>query len=104
LADRILSLISLATKAGKVISGEQLCEEAMKNKRAHIVIVADDCSTRTKERFKGMGEYHGVDVIFYSNKEELGKYVGKAFRAVVAICDEGFAKSLRGKLASEDNR
>ena len=40
--NRALSMISLATKAGKTKSGEFMTEKEVKEGRAHLVIVADD--------------------------------------------------------------
>ena len=45
--NRALSMISLATKAGKTKSGEFMTEKEVKEGRAHLVIVADDASDNT---------------------------------------------------------
>ena len=47
--NRALSMISLATKAGKTKSGEFMTEKEVKEGRAHLVIVADDASGNKKE-------------------------------------------------------
>ena len=47
--NRALSMISLATKAGKTKSGEFMTEKEVKEGRAHLVIVADDASDNTKK-------------------------------------------------------
>ena len=47
--NKALSMIGLATKAGKVASGEFCTEKEVKSKRACLVIVADDASDNTKE-------------------------------------------------------
>ena len=52
--NRVLSLISLATKAGKTVSGEFCTEKEVKTGRAVLVIVADDASDNTKKKFKNM--------------------------------------------------
>ena len=50
--NRALSMISLATKAGKTKSGEFMTEKEVKEGRAHLVIVADDASDNTKRNFR----------------------------------------------------
>ena len=50
--NRALSMISLATKAGKTKSGEFMTEKEVKEGRAHLVIVADDASDNTKKKFQ----------------------------------------------------
>lgn len=92
--DKTLSLISLAMKAGKIVCGEFSVEKAVKNKKAHLVIVAEDASENTKKRFQNMCEYRNVPMYYYSNKTELGRAIGKQFRVSVACLDEGFAKTL----------
>uniref|UniRef100_UPI00402A131C L7Ae/L30e/S12e/Gadd45 family ribosomal protein n=1 Tax=Lachnospira sp. TaxID=2049031 RepID=UPI00402A131C len=90
---RALSMIGLAMKAGKVASGEFSTEKAVKERKAYMVIVADDSSDNTKKNFKNMCEFYKVPVYFFSNKEELGHAIGKEFRASLAILDEGFKNS-----------
>ena len=95
-----LSLVSLAQKAGKVASGEFSTEKSVKEGRAFLVIVADDASANTKKMFSNMCEYYKVPIYFLSDKVELGHYIGKEFRASLAINDEGFAKSIRKQIDS----
>ena len=49
--DRVLSLIGLATKAGKCASGEFMTENETKSGKAVLVIVAEDASDNTKKKF-----------------------------------------------------
>ena len=49
--NKALSMIGLATKAGKVASGEFCTEKEVKSGRACLVIVADDASDNTKKKF-----------------------------------------------------
>jgi len=65
-------MIGLAMKAGKVASGEFSTEKAVKERKAYMVIVADDSSDNTKKNFKNMCEFYKVPIYFFSNKEELG--------------------------------
>ena len=92
--DKILSMISLATKAGKTAGGEFSVEKAVKERKAHMVIVSVESSDNTKKKFTNMCSFYKVPVYFYGTKEELGHFMGKEFRASVAILDEGFKKAL----------
>lgn len=47
---KILSLVSLATRAGKTVSGEFCTEKEVKSGRAYLVLVADDASDKYKEK------------------------------------------------------
>lgn len=91
---KTLSLISLATKAGKIASGEFCTEKEVKAGRAALVIVAGDASDNTKKKFKNMCEFYQVPIYFYQDKVSLGHAMGKEFRASLAVLDEGFAKGI----------
>lgn len=96
--DRVLSLIGLAQKAGKVASGEFSTEKSVKSGKSYLVIVAEDASDNTKKMFSSMCEYYKVPIYFLADKEMLGHYIGKEFRASLSIDDEGFAKSVRKQI------
>lgn len=91
-------MLGIATKAGKIASGEFSVEKAVKSYKAYLVIVAEDASDNTKKMFKNMCTFYEVPIYFYSNKEALGNAIGKLTRASLAVIDEGFAKSLVKKL------
>ena len=50
--NRVLSLIGLATKAGKTVSGEFSTEKSVKTGKGLLVIVAEDASENTKKKFR----------------------------------------------------
>ncbi len=101
--DKLLSLISLATKAGKTASGEFCTEKEVKSGRAKLVIVAADASENTKKKFRNMCDYYQVPVFFYGDKNTLGHAMGKEFRASLAVVDEGFAKGIIRQLKTKDD-
>ena len=92
--NKALSLISLATKAGKTASGEFCTEKEVKSRKAELVIVAEDASDNTKQKFKNMCEFYEVPIYFYGDKDTLGHAMGKEFRASLAVTDHGFAKGI----------
>lgn len=92
--ERIYSFLGLATKAGKLISGEESTERALKSGKVYLVIVAEDASDNTKKKFKDKCSYRDIEILFFGEKELLGKFTGKKIRSVVAIIDRGFAGHL----------
>ena len=86
--DRILSMIGMATKAGKTVSGEFATEKAVKTGKAFLVIVSDAASDNTKKMFRNMCTYYGVPMYTYGSKEDLGHSMGKEFRASLAVTAE----------------
>ena len=100
--DKIFSLLGLAAKAGKTASGGFSAEEAVKSRKAHLVILADDAQHNTVKKFTDKCRSHNVPLRFYGSREELGNAVGKESRACVAVTDRGFAQSLLKKRQDGD--
>ena len=96
--NKVLSLLGLATKAGKVASGEFSTEKSVKTGKGFLVLVADDASQNTKKKFQNMCDLYEVPIYFIANKEELGRFCGKEFRASLAVQDENFAKAMLKEL------
>lgn len=91
--DKILSLLSLATKAGKTAGGEALVEKAVKQGKASLVIISSEASENTKKKFTNMCSYYQIPVYIYGTKEELGRFTGREFRASVAVLGREFYDS-----------
>ena len=96
--NKVLSLLGLATKAGKVASGEFSTEKSVKTGKGFLVPVADDASQNTRKKFQNMCDFYEVPIYFIANKEELGRFCGKEFRASLAVQDENFAKAMLKEL------
>ena len=101
--NKALSLISLATKAGKTASGEFCTEKEVKSGMAELVIVATDASDNTKKKFQNMCDFYEVPIYFYGDKDTLGHAMGKEFRASLAVTDPGFAKGIAKHIEAEQN-
>ena len=91
---RHISAISLAAKAGRVASGEEMTEQALRNGRAHLLLLAEDSSENTKKKLMNMAAYQEIPVRFLRDREELGGAIGKEYRASAAVTDAGFAKMI----------
>ena len=96
--NKILSLLGLAAKAGKVQSGEFAAEKAIKSANAYLVIVASDASDNTRKHFRDMCSYRDIPFYIYGTKNELGRCIGKESRASIALTDEGIVKGLIPRL------
>ncbi len=96
--DKIFSMVGMAMKAGKIVSGEFATEKAVKTGKAFLVIVSDAASENTKKMFRNMCTFYKVPMYTYGTKEDLGHSMGKEFRASLAVTEEGFAKSIIKRL------
>lgn len=99
--NRIFLYLGFAARARRLASGEFSTEQAVKSRKAYIVIVATDASENTKKNFRDMCTYYKVNIYFYGNKEQLGHAIGKEFRASIAVQDENLARAIEKVLIEE---
>ena len=92
-SSKVLSLVGLATRAGKTVSGEFSTEKSVKTGKGFLVLVAEDASENTRKKFRDMCDFYEVPVYVFGDKEELGKYC-----ASLAVQDENFAKAIMKEL------
>ena len=91
-------MLGIAAKSGNVVSGEFSTEKAIKTGHAYLVIVSEEASANTNKMFTNMTEFYEVPMYVFGTKEELGRCIGKEFRASLAITDENLANAVENKL------
>lgn len=91
--EKVFNLIGLATRARKIISGEELMD-AIRKKKVSLVVVANDASENTKKRYSDKCSFYGIDMITVESSVHLNQAIGKANRMAIGIVDEGFKKSI----------
>ena len=91
---KLLSLIGLAKRARKVVSGEFSTEKSVKSGKSHMVIVSEEASDNTKKMFTNMCTHYKVPIYLFGTKDELGHAMGQEFRASLSVEDAGFPKSM----------
>ena len=96
--NKVFSMIGLATRARKVVSGEFSTEKSVKSGRSHMVIVSEEASDNTKKMFTNMCTHYKVPIYLFGTKEELGHAMGQEFRASLSVEDAGFAKTLASRM------
>lgn len=96
---KCFTYLGFAARAGKAPSGEFQTENAIKQKKARVVILAEDASDNTKKQFINMCTGNDIPCVQLADKATLGHAIGKDFRSSCAITDrslaEAFLKSLR---------
>lgn len=89
-----ISLLGLANRARKIISGEELSLKEIRRGKAKLVLLSKDASTNTVKKITDKCKSYDVPYRMIENREVLGHAIGKDARVVVAILDGGFAKKL----------
>ncbi len=91
---KIFSYISLAKKAGYVLSGDYKVEKSLREGEAKLVIVANDSGENCKKKYSNKTYYYKVDIISFATKREIGESIGDKPKAVIAITDEGIKNEI----------
>lgn len=102
--DKILGMLGMAKKAGRVVSGVYLCKKAIKSGESCLIIIASDNSENTKKPIKNSCKYYKVDYIEYSDAEAIGKCIGGGKKAVVSVNDQNFAEAIKNKFRTQVER
>jgi predicted RNA-binding protein YlxR (DUF448 family) len=96
--ERIISLIAMANKAGKAVSGSDSVMDALRKGSVALLLLAEDISADSRTRFTAIAGKTGVKVIDFSFKERLGATLGKEIRTAVAVISLPFADALDREL------
>lgn len=92
--NKLNGLLGLASKAGKIVCGADATEEAIFKRKVFSVIIAEDASTNTKEKFQKIANESRISCFVYGNIDENSKAIGKKNKAVIAIKDKNFSEAI----------
>lgn len=93
--NKILGLIGLAARARKVSYGADSVEMQIKKRKVNLIIVADDASKRTKDKFNKIALQYDIPIIVIENIETISKAIGKSNKAVLGIEDINLSKEIQ---------
>lgn len=100
---KFLALLGMAQAAGRLISGDMACADALERGRVHLLVIAADAADRTQRHFTSMASQVNVPIVVIATKAELGRAIGKPDRAVIGVVDAGFARSLKAAAPGSGN-
>ncbi|MBT2681395.1 YlxQ family RNA-binding protein [Bacillus sp. ISL-35] len=89
-----MSLLGLANRARKIISGEELSVKEIRSGKAKLILLSADASANTTKKITDKCNSYNVPFKMVPDRFQLGQAIGKEARVVVALLDEGFAKKL----------
>ncbi len=98
---KILSLLGFAQKSGNLLSGENTCELFIKKNKIKLIIISDEASSNSKNKFMNFCDSKNVPFIVFGSKDELSNAIGKFNRAIIGIKDEKFSKRILDLYKSE---
>lgn len=89
-----LSLLGLARRAGKLEAGFDVCVAAAREKKAYLLLAANDVSEKTFKNLRYEAERAGIPAVrIEAEMIETSKACGVR-AGVLAVTDQGFAKAL----------
>ncbi|MFD1735857.1 YlxQ family RNA-binding protein [Bacillus salitolerans] len=88
------SLLGLAARARKIVSGEELVVKGIQRKTVKLVLLSKDASGNTEKKITDKCSYYRIPLRLVENRDELGQAIGKDARVVIGVMDEGFANKL----------
>lgn len=93
----LYNLLGLCQRAGKLISGNDLIETAIRNNKVELLIISCDIGESMSKRYYDKASFYQVKLITFGEKDFIGANIGKGPRSAVAISDKGFAESFLKK-------
>ena len=94
ISEKFFSLLGLCQKAGKLVSGGMLCENTIRSGRAQLIIISQEASEATVDKFSGLSRTYQVDMMIAGTREQLGGAIGKFSRTILVILDKAFREML----------
>lgn len=96
--NKVLGLLGISAKAGKIVSGTDLVLEEMQKQKVYLVIIAEDASGKTKKNIIYYCTKNNVQHIIFGTIDELSKSIGKNNKAIIGIEDQNLAKAIIDKI------
>ena len=101
MADKVLSLLGLARRAGKLEAGFDAAVSAARAKKAHLLLAARDVSEKTVKNLKYEGDRVEIPTArIKAGMEEMSRACNVR-AGVLAVTDQGFAAALTQMLERE---
>jgi len=97
-----INLIGIALKGGNAAVGRDSVRDAVHHGTAACLFLAADAGSAVAEDMRLLSEKHSVPITELSDKEALGRALGRAEVAIVAITDQGLARAAREAMACND--
>ena len=97
--NKTLSVMGIARKAGKLLTGHDAVMLSVRNNRALMVIVTSDASERHLRELEAAG-FQGKLIKLAAKMDEAGYMTGKR-SCIFAVEDEGFVKAIDKTLNEE---
>lgn len=94
--EKLLSLMGIARRAGRLSLGFDAAADSIKRGRSRLILTAGDLSERSGRAIAAYAQQAGTEVCTTElTMEEIGKAVGKSMTGIISVNDSGFAEKLK---------
>ena len=92
--ERVLGLIGLCRKAGKITFGTQACIESIEKRKVKLLIIGEDASDRTKQNFMDLCKKKDIPIRIWGAIDELSKAIGQNNKVVLGIKEKNLSDQI----------
>ncbi len=82
-------------RANALVSGQEIVEDYLRNKKVFYIFLANDSSDNTKKAVYNKAKYYNVEVCDKYSSSQLNQAIGKTGRMVFGITSMNFVKILK---------
>lgn len=99
--DKALKILGLALRAGKLVHGDEAVEKALKRDKIACLVLAQDLSQASFDRYQRLCQIHQVPWVNQFNRMELSHAINKS-RSIIGITDRGLAEKFLSYQTGEE--
>lgn len=92
--DRIINLLQLARKAGRLSLGSHASERSLKQGQAYLILLAGDAGDSLRRRFLHLAEARKVRLLLFATKDKIGMGLNIPDTGVLTVNDRGFSSGI----------
>ncbi len=94
--EKLLSLLGIARRAGKLSPGFDAAAESIKDGNSALLLLACDLSERSAGAIGQKAAQAGVEAVTVdATMEQLGNAIGKKQTGIISVNDSGFAGKMK---------
>lgn len=99
---RLLSLIGLGARAGRLAIGVEATHAALQRGKAEAIVMPRDASARARDQLVSLSGHKNVPIFVAGDAASLGAALGRPPVHGVAVLDRQLARGLRAYAVKQD--
>lgn len=90
--NKFYSFLGLIQKSGNMVSGYNNCIYNIKKDKCKLVIIANDATDNTRDKFISLCNSRKLPYIICGRKDEIGMSIGQSSKSVLGLKDENMSR------------